>query len=109
VVFWFTANPGTEMQTLEKSASGGDLSRVMLALKSLISEKNVLPTIIFDEIDSGVSGEISAKMGKVMQKLATYSQIIAISHVPQIAAKAKNHYVVFKEVIKGETIPTSKN
>jgi DNA repair protein RecN (Recombination protein N) len=108
VVFWFTANPGTEMQTLEKSASGGELSRVMLALKSLISEKNVLPTIIFDEIDSGVSGEISAKMGKVMQKLATYSQIIAISHVPQIAAKAKNHYVVFKEVIKGETYSNIK-
>jgi len=108
VTFLFTANPGTALQTLEKIASGGELSRVMLALKSLISQKNILPTIIFDEIDSGVSGEVSAKMGKVMQNLASYSQVIAITHVPQIAAKSKNHYVVYKQIQQGRTFSDIK-
>lgn len=108
VTFLFSANKGVPLNDLSKVASGGELSRLMLSVKSIISSSSLLPTIIFDEIDSGVSGEISAKMGKVMQKLATYSQIIAISHVPQIAAKAKNHYVVFKEVIKGETYSNIK-
>ncbi|NLE63150.1 MAG: hypothetical protein GX612_04855 [Bacteroidales bacterium] len=108
VTFLFTANPGTALQALEKIASGGELSRVMLALKSLISQKNILPTIIFDEIDSGVSGEVSAKMGKVMQNLASYSQVIAITHVPQIAAKSKNHYVVYKQIQQGRTFSDIK-
>jgi DNA repair protein RecN (Recombination protein N) len=96
-VFLFNANRGTDMKAMAKVASGGELSRLMLAIKSLILQKNILPTIIFDEIDSGVSGEVSAKMGKVMQEIARFIQVIAITHLPQIASKAKFHYLVYKE------------
>ena len=95
--FLFNANRGMEMQSVGKIASGGELSRLMLAIKSLVLQKNVLPTIIFDEIDTGVSGEVSAKMGKVMQEIAHYSQVIAITHLPQIASKASTHYLVYKQ------------
>jgi len=96
-VFLFNANRGTDMQAISKVASGGELSRLMLAIKSLILQKNVLPTIIFDEIDAGVSGEVSAKMGKVMQEIARFTQVIAITHLPQIASKADTHYLVYKQ------------
>ena len=95
-VFLFNSNKGTEMQAIAKIASGGELSRLMLAIKSLVLQKNVLPTIIFDEIDTGVSGEVSAKMGKVMQEIACFSQVIAITHLPQIASKSAVHYLVYK-------------
>lgn len=108
VVFWFTANLGTKMQAVDKIASGGELSRLLLAIKSLISQKNILPTIIFDEIDSGVSGEVSAKMAKVMQNIASYSQVIAITHVPQITAKGDKHYLVYKESNESQTISDIK-
>jgi len=108
VVFWFTANPGVAMQAVDKIASGGELSRLMLAIKSLISQKNILPSIIFDEIDSGVSGEVSAKMGKVMQNIASYSQVIAITHVPQIAAAGSQHYLVYKESDASQTVSDIK-
>ncbi len=104
VLFLFSANTGMEMQAVEKIASGGELSRLMLAMKSLISQKNILPTIIFDEIDSGVSGEVSAKMGNVMKNIAAYSQVIAITHVPQIAAKGNHHYLVYKEMDEQKTV-----
>lgn len=107
-VFYFTANLGTTTQPVHAIASGGELSRLMLAMKSLISQKNILPTIIFDEIDSGVSGEISTKMAKVMQKIAGYSQVIAITHVPQIAAKGSKHYLVYKETKDEKAISTIK-
>jgi len=96
-IFLFCANKGGEMQPVAKIASGGELSRIMLGIKSLILQKNVLPTIIFDEIDSGVSGEVSAKMGKVMSHIARFSQVIAVTHLPQIAGKAQTHYLIYKE------------
>lgn len=102
-VFLFNANRGTDMKAMAKVASGGELSRLMLAIKSLILQKNVLPTIIFDEIDSGVSGEVSAKMGKVMQEIARFTQVLAITHLPQIASKAKLHYLVYKQDDKEKT------
>jgi DNA repair protein RecN (Recombination protein N) len=102
-VFLFNANRGTDMKAMAKVASGGELSRLMLAIKSLILQKDILPTIIFDEIDSGVSGEVSAKMGKVMQEIARFTQVIAITHLPQIAGKAKVHYLVYKQDDKEKT------
>ncbi len=99
----FSANAGMALQPLSKIASGGEMSRVMLAVKTLISEKNVLPTIIFDEIDSGVSGEVTMRMAEVMRSLSRYSQVIAISHQAQIASRADKHYLVYKETVDGET------
>lgn len=101
--FLFSANAGTPPQALSKIASGGEISRIMLALKALISQKNILPTIVFDEIDNGVSGEVSAKMGEVMRGIAQYSQVITITHQAQIAAKAPQHYLVYKETENGRT------
>ena len=102
-IFLFNANPGMPMQQVEKIASGGELSRLMLAIKSLIIRKNVLPTIIFDEIDTGVSGEVSAKMGKVMKNISQYCQVIAITHLPQIAAKADYNYLIYKSITANQT------
>lgn len=102
-VFCFSANAGVELQPIAKIASGGEMSRVMLAIKALISQKNILPTILFDEIDSGVSGEVSSKMANVMRSISTYSQVIAITHQAQIAAKADAHYCVYKETADGQT------
>ena len=107
-IFLFSANKGAEMQPIAKIASGGELSRIMLGIKSLILQKNVLPTIIFDEIDSGVSGEISAKMGKVMSDIARFSQVIAVTHLPQIASKAQEHYLIYKELADEKTISSIK-
>ncbi|MCL2131222.1 MAG: DNA repair protein RecN [Lentimicrobiaceae bacterium] len=107
-IFRFSANKGAEMQPIAKIASGGELSRIMLGVKSLILQKNVLPTIIFDEIDSGVSGEVSAKMGKVMRDIARFSQVIAVTHLPQIASKAQTHYLIYKENEGEKTISSIK-
>lgn len=95
--FLFSANKGMTPQPLAKIASGGEISRVMLAVKAMISMKNLLPTILFDEIDTGISGEVSAKMADVMRDLSRNCQVIAITHQPQIAARADSHYLVFKE------------
>ncbi len=95
--FLFSANTGMTPQPLAKIASGGEISRVMLAVKAMISMKNLLPTILFDEIDTGISGEVSAKMADVMRDLSWNCQVIAITHQPQIAARADSHYLVFKE------------
>ena len=107
-IFRFSANKGAEMQPITKIASGGELSRIMLGVKSLILQKNVLPTIIFDEIDSGVSGEVSAKMGKVMRDIARFSQVIAVTHLPQIAGKAQTHYLIYKENEGEKTVSSIK-
>ena len=96
--FLFNANRGGELQDLSKIASGGELSRLMLAVKSLISQKNLLPTVVFDEIDIGVSGNIADKMGNILLKLSKTMQVITITHLPQIAGKGNTHYVVYKEV-----------
>ena len=95
--FLFSANSGMPPQPLAKIASGGEISRVMLAIKAMISMKNLLPTILFDEIDTGISGEVSARMADVMRDLSGNCQVIAITHQPQIAAKADTHYIVYKE------------
>lgn len=96
VVFYITTNKGVEPKPLSKTASGGEISRVMLALKSIFAEEQSLPLMIFDEIDAGISGEISEKVGRAMRKLSRRCQIICITHQPQIAAYADTHYVVQK-------------
>ena len=106
--FLFSANKGTHFGTLKKIASGGELSRIMLAIKKVLSQNTKLPTIIFDEIDTGVSGEISNKMANIMQQMSTHMQVITITHLPQIAAKGSQHYKVFKEEIHGVTTTSLK-
>jgi len=92
----FTANKGVDMDEISRMVSGGELSRLMLSIKSMVSQKNLLPTIIFDEIDSGVSGEVAGKVGNILQKMAAAMQVIAITHLPQIAGKGEHHYWVYK-------------
>jgi len=101
--FLFSANKGGNFGELKKVASGGELSRIMLSIKKILSENTQLPTIIFDEIDTGVSGEVSNKIAAIMQQMSKNMQVITITHLPQIAAKGSHHYKVFKEEINGET------
>lgn len=96
LAFLFSANKGIKPEEIAKVASGGELSRLMLAIKSLVSNKKLIPTIIFDEIDTGVSGEVAAKVGRIMATMSHNVQLIAISHLPQIAGKAQHHLFVFK-------------
>lgn len=105
VKFLFSANRGVEVAELEKVASGGEISRLMLAVKSTLSEKSVLPTVVFDEIDVGISGEMAGKVAALMQKMAQRRQLLVITHLPQIAAKGNSHYLVYKEV-EGNTSRT---
>jgi DNA repair protein RecN (Recombination protein N) len=97
VKFLFTANKGHTLAEMSKVASGGELSRLMLSIKSLIAQNTALPTIIFDEIDAGVSGEVANKVGQIMERLAQNLQVITITHLPQIASKGKSHYFVYKD------------
>jgi DNA repair protein RecN (Recombination protein N) len=92
----FSANKGTHLGPLKKVASGGEMSRIMLAVKSILAHYSKLPTIIFDEIDTGVSGEIAIKMGEIMKEMSATMQVFAITHLPQIAAKGDTHYKVVK-------------
>ncbi|MFK7923941.1 MAG: DNA repair protein RecN [Bacteroidia bacterium] len=98
VYFQMRTNPGMPAGPLSQIASGGEISRVMLAIKSALAEKSEFPVLIFDEIDTGISGEIANKVGAVMQRLADQFQILAITHLPQIAAKGHSHYQIFKRV-----------
>ena len=97
VLFLFSANKGHSLAEMSKVASGGELSRLMLSIKSLIASHTALPTIIFDEIDAGVSGEVANKVGIIMERLAKNLQVIAITHLPQIASKSGAHYFVYKD------------
>ncbi|WP_088323408.1 DNA repair protein RecN [Polaribacter tangerinus] len=106
--FLFSANKGGNFGELKKVASGGELSRIMLAVKKVLSENTQLPTIIFDEIDTGVSGEVSNKIAAIMQQLSKNMQVIAITHLPQIAAKGNSHYKVFKAEENGITTTNLK-
>ena len=106
VSFWFSANRGINAGEIAKIASGGELSRLMLAIKSLINEKSFLPTVVFDEIDSGVSGDIAGKVGNILKEMSLNHQLIAITHLPQIASKADYHYKVYKEMT-GSTTQTN--
>jgi DNA repair protein RecN (Recombination protein N) len=101
--FLFSANKGGNFGELKKVASGGELSRIMLAVKKVLSENTQLPTIIFDEIDTGVSGEVSNKIAAIMQQMSKHMQVISITHLPQVAAKGDNHYKVYKEEINSVT------
>lgn len=101
--FLFSANKGGQFNELKKSASGGELSRIMLAIKSVLSNYIQLPTIMFDEIDTGVSGEISNKMGDIMLQMSKTMQVFSITHLPQIAAKGHSHFKVYKEDVNNVT------
>ncbi|MBP6039480.1 MAG: DNA repair protein RecN [Flavobacterium sp.] len=100
----FSANKGTSFGALKKVASGGEMSRIMLAIKSILAHYSKLPTIIFDEIDTGVSGEIAIKMGEIMKEMSHTMQVFAITHLPQIAAKGDTHYKVIKRSVAETTV-----
>lgn len=108
LIFLFSANKGGNYGELKRVASGGELSRIMLSVKNVLSKNTQLPTIIFDEIDTGVSGEISNKIAAIMQQMSHHMQVISITHLPQIAAKGSSHYKVYKEEIKGVTTTNLK-
>ncbi|HET8810396.1 MAG TPA: DNA repair protein RecN [Flavobacteriaceae bacterium] len=98
-----SANKGSGFNELKKTASGGELSRITLAIKSILAEYSNLPTIIFDEIDTGISGDIAQKMGSILHSMGTNMQVVAITHLPQIAAKGDQHFKVFKTVKNNQT------
>ncbi|MBY0486493.1 MAG: DNA repair protein RecN, partial [Flavobacteriaceae bacterium] len=103
IQFLFSANKGSDFGLLKKVASGGEMSRIMLAVKSVLSQYSNLPTIIFDEIDTGVSGEIANKMGEIMKQMSKNMQVLSITHLPQIAGKGKEHFKVFKSIKDNQT------
>ncbi len=102
--FMFTANRNVAPQPVEKVASGGETSRLMLALKSLVAERKMLPTIIFDEIDAGVSGQIADRMGEIICRIGSGMQVVNITHLPQVASKGETHFVVYKEHLNEGTV-----
>ncbi len=106
--FLFSANKGGNFGELKKVASGGELSRIMLSVKKILSENTHLPTIIFDEIDTGVSGEVSTKIAGIMEQMSQYMQVITITHLPQIASKGGAHFKVYKQEEKGKTTSNLK-
>jgi DNA repair protein RecN (Recombination protein N) len=103
IQFLFSANKGTDFGLLKKVASGGEMSRIMLAVKAILAQYSKLPTLIFDEIDTGVSGEIAIRMGEIMKEMSQTMQIFAITHLPQIAAKGNAHFKVFKSTFGEDT------
>ena len=113
IQYLFAANKGSRMMPIKDVASGGELSRLALCTKSLVASAIPLPTLIFDEIDSGVSGDVALKMGNILQKLATHHQVVVITHSPQVAAKAEKHYFVYKNHTEDRTLtsvrPLSKD
>lgn len=103
ISFMFSANKGGEFKELHKVASGGEMSRLMLALKSALAQKRSLPTIIFDEIDTGISGDVANKMGNIFTQMSGKMQVISITHLPQIASKGQHHLFVYKNDDKDKT------
>jgi DNA repair protein RecN (Recombination protein N) len=103
ISFQFNANKGFAPQALKKIASGGELSRVLLSIQSLLAKKTALPTLVFDEIDTGISGETAAKVAEVFREISKNHQLIAITHLPQIAAKAEKHFFIYKNDDKDKT------
>ena len=108
ISFLFSANNDMALNEISKVASGGEMSRLMLAIKNLLRKSKTLPTVIFDEIDSGVSGEIALKMGNIIKSFSTSTQIINITHLPQVAAKGDAHFVVYKYEENGKTLTSVK-
>ncbi|MBO4655028.1 MAG: DNA repair protein RecN [Bacteroidales bacterium] len=109
IQFLFSANRGGQLQEIEKTASGGEISRLMLALKSIINDNSLLPTVVFDEIDAGISGEVAGKVASLMQSLSLKHQLVVITHLPQIAAKGNMHYFVYKSVADDQTFTQIKS
>ena len=103
VTFMFSANKGYAPENMAKAASGGELSRLMLAIKNIAARNNYIPTLIFDEIDTGVSGEVASKLGDIMKEIGETLQLVSITHLPQVASKAKNHFFVYKDVVDEKT------
>jgi DNA repair protein RecN (Recombination protein N) len=108
IKFLFSANKGHALAEMSKVASGGELSRLMLSIKSIVAQYTALPTIIFDEIDTGVSGEVANKVGQIMERLAQNLQVITITHLPQIASKGQSHYFVYKDDSEAATFTRIK-
>lgn len=104
----FSANKGSHFGLLKKTASGGEMSRIMLAVKSILAQKNKLPTLILDEIDTGISGEVANKMGIIMAEMSNDMQVFAITHLPQIASKGVMHYKVYKRNVENSTVSEIK-
>ena len=103
VTFMFSANKGYAPENMAKAASGGELSRLMLAIKSIAAKNNYIPTLIFDEIDTGVSGEVASKLGDIMNEMGETLQLVSITHLPQVASKAKHHFFVYKDIVDEKT------
>ena len=108
VSYLFSANKNQELQEIGKIASGGEMSRLMLAIKTLITDARSLPTIVFDEIDTGVSGEVAVKMGQILEQMSKTVQVLNITHLPQIAAKGNNHFKVYKFDLNDQTFTSIK-
>ena len=108
ISFLFTANKGADFKELHKTASGGELSRLMLCIKALLAERTALPTIIFDEIDTGVSGDVADKIGIILLAMGKTLQVITITHLPQMASKGLNHLFVYKSDSKDKTTSSIK-
>ncbi len=108
ISFLFTANKGADFKELHKTASGGELSRLMLCIKALLAERTALPTIIFDEIDTGVSGDVADKIGTILLAMGKTLQVITITHLPQMASKGLNHLFVYKSDSKDKTTSSIK-
>ncbi len=104
IQFMFSANKSGDLERVAQTASGGEISRLMLCIKALIAGHTALPSIIFDEVDTGVSGDIADKMGDIMEELGRKMQVVTITHLPQIAAKGKEHFFVYKEDIHNQTV-----
>ena len=103
ITFAISTNPGEPVKSLEKVLSGGELSRIMLALKCVFADKDDIPTLIFDEIDTGISGQVGQRVGEKMYQVSKNHQVLCITHLPQIAILSDKHYFVSKEVINGKT------
>ncbi len=109
VEFLFAPNKGSKFASIKDTASGGELSRLTLCTKSLVASAIPLPTLIFDEIDTGISGDVALKMGRILQSLSTHHQVISITHSAQIASKADAHYFVYKRALEDRTVTTVKS
>lgn len=109
ISFLFSANPGGDPREIARVASGGELSRLMLSVKSMISKRNLLPTIIFDEIDAGISGETATRVANILENISKKMQVIAITHLPQIASRGESHLLVYKKIEGGRALTRIKN
>ncbi len=103
VQYLFSANKGVDFKELSRVASGGEMSRLLLCIKAMLANLSAMPTVIFDEIDTGISGETASRVGNILKQMAKEHQVLAITHLPQIASKGDEHFLVYKEVKKGQT------